>query len=74
MDTALNQEINAIIDGMRRWTAPTEIEYAQALVVTSSRKFDLNKPFSLVPDGFDRDKNTMRSLLIGCNYTDTPGP
>lgn len=50
-----------------------EIEYAQAPVITSTRKFDLNKPFSLVSDGFDRNKNTMRSLLIGCNYTNIPG-
>lgn len=50
-----------------------EIEYAQAPLVTSTRKFDLNKPFSLVPEGFDPEKNTMRSLLIGCNYTDVAG-
>lgn len=50
-----------------------EIEYAQAPLVTSTRKFDLNKPFSLVPEDFDPKKNTMRSLLIGCNYTDIAG-
>lgn len=50
-----------------------EIEYAQAPLVTSTRKFDLNKPFSLVPEGFDPEKNTMRSLLIGCNYTHVAG-
>lgn len=50
-----------------------EIEYAQAPLVTSTRKFDLNQPFSLVPDDFDKEKNTMRSLLIGCNYTDVAG-
>jgi len=50
-----------------------EIEYAQAPLVTSTRKFDLNKPFSLVPEDFDKNKNTMRSLLIGCNYTHVAG-
>ena len=50
-----------------------EIEYAQAPLVTSSRKFDLNKPFSLIPESFDKEKNTMRSLLIGCNYTHVAG-
>lgn len=50
-----------------------EIEYAQAPLVTSTRKFDLNKPFSLVPEDFDPKKNTMRSLLIGCNYNNVAG-
>jgi hypothetical protein len=50
-----------------------EIEYAQTPVVTCSRKIDLNKPFSLVPEGFDRQKNALRSLLIGCNYTGIAG-
>jgi hypothetical protein len=50
-----------------------EIEYAQTPIVTSTRKIDLSKPFSLVPEGFDPKKNAMRSLLIGCNYTGTAG-
>ena len=45
-----------------------DIEYAQAPVITSTRRFDLNAPFSLIPDGFDHSKNKKRSLLIGCNY------
>ena len=50
-----------------------EIEYAQNPVITASRKFDLNKPFSLIPEGFDHEKNVLRSLLIGCNYTGIAG-
>ena len=45
-----------------------EIGYAQAPKVTTSRKLDLNKPFSLTPETFDPEKNKKRSLLIGCNY------
>lgn len=45
-----------------------EIGYAQAPKVTTSRKLDLSKPFSLTPETFDPDKNKKRSLLIGCNY------
>uniref|UniRef100_A0A7S1VJ38 Peptidase C14 caspase domain-containing protein n=1 Tax=Grammatophora oceanica TaxID=210454 RepID=A0A7S1VJ38_9STRA len=45
-----------------------EIEYAQAPMITSSRRFDLNKPFALVPDDFDTSKGKKRSLLVGCNY------
>jgi hypothetical protein len=45
-----------------------EIEYAQAPTITSTRKFDLNAKFSLIPDEFDETKNKKRSLLIGCNY------
>jgi hypothetical protein len=50
-----------------------EIEYAQAPVITSSRKFDLNKAFSLIPENFDPKKGKKRSLLIGCNYKDVAG-
>lgn len=50
-----------------------DIEYAQAPVITSTRRFDLNTPFSLVPDGFDPTTNRKRSLLIGCNYTSVHG-
>lgn len=42
--------------------------YAQVPTISSSRKFDLSKPFSLVPPDFDPEKNKKRSLLIGCNY------
>eukprot|EP00522_Entomoneis_paludosa_P012283 CAMPEP_0172452888 /NCGR_PEP_ID=MMETSP1065-20121228/10415_1 /TAXON_ID=265537 /ORGANISM="Amphiprora paludosa, Strain CCMP125" /LENGTH=612 /DNA_ID=CAMNT_0013205019 /DNA_START=300 /DNA_END=2138 /DNA_ORIENTATION=+ len=45
-----------------------EIEYAQYPKITSTRKIDLNKPFSLVPEDFDAQKGKKRALLIGCNY------
>ena len=45
-----------------------EIEYQQVPSVTSSRKLDLNGPFSFTPENFDPTKNKKRSLLIGCNY------
>lgn len=50
-----------------------DIEYAQTPTLTSTRKFDINKPFSLIPDGFDPSKGQKRSLLIGCNYIDVAG-
>lgn len=50
-----------------------EIEYAQNPIITSTRKIDLNKTFSFVPESFDPTKNSMRSLLIGCNYTGSVG-
>lgn len=50
-----------------------DIEYKQIPKITSSRKIDLNKPFSLVPENFDPDKGKKRSLLIGCNYRNLPG-
>lgn len=50
-----------------------DIEYAQIPKITSTRKMDLNKPFSLVPDNFDPTKGKKRSLLIGCNYKNIPG-
>jgi len=46
--------------------------YAQVPAITSSRKFDLKTPFSLVPPNFDPTKNKKRSLLIGCNYSNIP--
>lgn len=49
-----------------------EIEYSQSPTVTSSRRFDLNQPFSLIPESFDSETGKKRSLLIGCNYHDTP--
>jgi len=50
-----------------------DIEYAQIPKVTSSRKLDLSKPFSLVPENFDPNVGKKRSLLIGCNYRNVPG-
>lgn len=49
-----------------------EIGYAQVPKVTTTRKLDLNKPFSLFPENFDPAKNKKRSLLIGCNYSEMP--
>lgn len=45
-----------------------EIEYAQYPKISTTRKIDLNKPFSLVPKDFNPEKGKKRSLLIGCNY------
>lgn len=50
-----------------------EVEYAQVPSITSTRKFDLNQPFSLVPESFDKNTGKKRSLLIGCNYNRTNG-
>jgi hypothetical protein len=50
-----------------------DIEYAQVPAITSSRKFDINKPFSLIPDNFDPSTGQKRSLLIACNYQGVPG-
>lgn len=50
-----------------------DVGYAQVPALTSTRKFDLNKPFSLVPPNFDPAKNKKRSLLIGCNYGNSAG-
>jgi hypothetical protein len=47
-----------------------QIGYAQLPTIMSSRKFDLNDSFSLIPDNFDPSINKKRSLLIGCNYVD----
>jgi hypothetical protein len=47
-----------------------EIGYAQLPKVTTTRKLDLNKPFTLTPDDFDPRKGKKRSLLVGCNYSD----
>jgi len=45
---------------------------SQVPAITSSRKFDLKSPFTLIPSNFDPTKNKKRSLLIGCNYADMP--
>jgi hypothetical protein len=50
-----------------------DIEFPQVPTLTSSRKFDLNQPFSLVPESFDKKTGTKRSLLIGCNYSHIHG-
>jgi hypothetical protein len=50
-----------------------DIEYAQTPKITSSRKLDLSKTFSLVGENFDPKVNRKRSLLIGCNYRNFPG-
>lgn len=57
----------------RMRTEIRDIEFAQMPKITSSRRFDLNKPFSLVPENFDPKRGKRRSLLIGCNYHDTDG-
>jgi hypothetical protein len=54
-------------------TEMSEIEYPQAPSINSTRKFDLNQPFSLVPENFDKMTGKKRSLLIGCNYRSTEG-
>jgi hypothetical protein len=46
-----------------------EIGYAQSPTVSSSRRFDLNRPFSLIPENFNPKSGTKRSLLIGCIYS-----
>ena len=50
-----------------------DIEYAQVPTIGSTRKFDLNTPFSLVPESFDKTRAKKRSLFIGCNYRDIDG-
>jgi hypothetical protein len=50
-----------------------DVGYAQAPKITTTRKIDLNQPFSLAPDNFDPRTNKKRSLLIGCNYRDIQG-
>ena len=45
--------------------------FNQSPAITSSYKFDLNKPFSLVPPEFKTGVNKKRTLLIGCNYRKT---
>ena len=49
-----------------------EIGYAQAPKLTTSRKFDLSKKFSLFSDNYHPQKGKKRSLLIGCNYSNVP--
>jgi hypothetical protein len=49
------------------------IGYSQVPKLTTTRKIDLSKPFSLTPEQFDVTKNKKRSLLIGCNYRSIEG-
>ena len=61
------------VDLLRKMKAEIkEIEYPIAPKITTSRKLDLNQPFSLVPAHFDPKKGKKRSLLIGCNYKTIP--
>jgi len=48
------------------------VGFNQVPAVTSSYKFDLNEPFSLVPPDFKKGVNQKRALLIGCNYRRMP--
>lgn len=48
------------------------VGFNQVPAVTSSYKFDLNEPFSLVPHDFKKGVNQKRALLIGCNYRRAP--
>ena len=50
-----------------------DVGYAQVPKITTTRKIDLNQPFSLSGENFDPKKNKKRSLLIGCNYKAIPG-
>ena len=45
-----------------------DIEFHQVPTLSTSRELDLTKPFSIVPESFDRKTGKKRSLLIGCNY------
>jgi len=49
------------------------VGFSQSPTITSSRKFDTNSPFTLIPPGFDSTKNKKLSLLIGCNYEKSKG-
>ena len=50
-----------------------EVGYSQAPKITTTRKIDLNQPFSLAPENFDQRRNHKRALLIGCNYRNAEG-
>ncbi|GKY92346.1 hypothetical protein MPSEU_000205500 [Mayamaea pseudoterrestris] len=50
-----------------------EIEYPQVPKLTTSRRLDLSKKFSLVPESFVPATGKKRSLFIGCNYSNVPG-
>ena len=61
-------------DLLRKMTSEMrEIEYPQIPKLTTSRKLDLNKNFSLVPENFVPSSGKKRSLFVGCNYSNLPG-
>jgi len=45
-----------------------ELGHKQVPTISASRRFELDEPFSLIPDSFDSTKNKKIALLIGCNY------
>jgi hypothetical protein len=60
-------------DLLRRMKAEMkDIEHVQVPKISTSRKIDLSKPFSLIPSNCDPINGQKRSLLIGCNYSDIP--
>ena len=70
MNDHSNPSVLSWADLLRKMKAEIkEIEYAQDPSITATRKFDLNQPFSLVPEAFDKEVGKKRSLLIGCNYS-----
>jgi hypothetical protein len=50
-----------------------DIEYPQVPILSSTRKLDLNQPFSLISESFNPHANKRRSLLVGCNYSHING-
>lgn len=48
------------------------VGFNQVPAITSSYKFDLNEPFTIVPPDFQKGTSKKRALLIGCNYKRTP--
>ena len=74
MNGQCNPSVISWADLLRKMKAEmADIEYPQAPAISATRKFDLNQPFSLVPETFDKTKGKKRSLLIGCNYHSTDG-
>ena len=51
----------------------SDVEHAQHPTICTTRKMDLNQPFSIVPRNFDPSTGKKRSLLIGCIYTNIHG-
>jgi len=50
-----------------------ELGCNQVPTVSTSRRFELNEPFSLLPNSFDPNTNKKIALLIGCNYLNSSG-
>jgi hypothetical protein len=74
MNGQCNPSVITWADLLRKMkTEMSEIEYPQVPTITATRKFDLNQPFSLVPESFDKGTGKKRSLLIGCNYHSIDG-